>query len=51
MQTLQELLDEIDASIELDKVEQPFLDKLDRDIAASKPRQQAPVNPSPPLLK
>jgi hypothetical protein len=39
MKTLQELLDEIDASIEIDKLEKPFLDKLDRDIAASKPKE------------
>jgi hypothetical protein len=36
MQSLQELLDEIDASIEMDKLEQPYLDRLDKEIATTK---------------
>lgn len=36
MQSLQELLDEIDASIEVDKIEQPYLEQLDQEIAAAK---------------
>jgi hypothetical protein len=39
MKTLQELLDEIDVSIEMDALEKPFLDKLDLDIAAGKPKE------------